>query len=113
MDVVPSLVGASDESCADISTGPSTPDSSPLFGPSLSGEIVAKQFTPSLNEVNRLQLDTFDAETEILSTAPSAASHLVRNVCFIGAGYVGTCASSHVWCCRHAHHETVPIRVRT
>lgn len=74
---------ASDESSYDDSTGPTTPASSPLFCPSR----VDESLTRLLNSPpESCKLDT-DSARDSLQSFPAWGA--VKNVCVVGAGYVG------------------------
>lgn len=89
MDIAISSVSTSDDSGIDISVGPTTPDDSPLFGASRS---IETRFT-SLSDLISLE-ETSLSQTrrrnipDILDPA-TAIGIPIKNVCFIGAGYVG------------------------
>jgi hypothetical protein len=86
MDAFSSSVSSSGESSSDISTGPTSPELSPLLEP----QIGLKNHGSRLAS-HRESRSAFDRN----SLGPSAlsdsddASLAVRDVCVIGAGYVG------------------------
>ncbi|OQU96925.1 hypothetical protein CLAIMM_02936 isoform 1 [Cladophialophora immunda] len=91
---VPSLVGTSDGSSCNDSTGLLTPDSSPLFRPSHPKDSFETRLAHALEEPKRRRLDPPSARAEspfipsfadLFAPVPSD----VRKVCVIGAGYVG------------------------
>lgn len=93
MDFVPSLVGTSDDSSSNESTGLLTPDSSPLFRPSHPKDTFATRIAQILDdsEPRRQETPTKHADDLVASgdaTVPTT-SH-VNRICVIGAGYVGT-----------------------
>lgn len=83
-----------DSSCAD-STGPTTPDSSPRFYPS---HVLIREQDPDLiglplSPVLQLDLDASKWPRE-LTPASTPAAPAIKNICVIGAGYVGMYAAS-------------------
>ncbi|EXJ69886.1 UDPglucose 6-dehydrogenase [Cladophialophora psammophila CBS 110553] len=91
---VPSLVGTSDGSSCNDSTGLLTPDSSPLFRPSHLKDSFETRLAHALEEPKRRRLDPPSARAEspfipsfadLFAPVPSD----VRKICVIGAGYVG------------------------
>ena len=91
---VPSLVGTSDISSCDDSTGLLTPDSSPLFRPSHPKESFESRLAHAFEDPKRRKLDPASTPPEspfipsfgdLLRPVPSD----VRKICVIGAGYVG------------------------
>ncbi|ETI24266.1 hypothetical protein G647_03635 [Cladophialophora carrionii CBS 160.54] len=91
---VPSLVGTSDGSSCNDSTGLLTPDSSPLFRPSHPKESFESRLAHAFDEPKRRKLDPGLTCTEspfvpsfadLFAPVPSD----VRKICVIGAGYVG------------------------
>jgi UDPglucose 6-dehydrogenase len=101
MDTVSSSVCTSEESASavDLSIAPTTPEGSPLFSASLTDPIVEKRL-PSLSDFytsddsSRAQAKRNDLP-DILDAA-TAAGVDVRNICFIGAGYVGKLHSTAI-----------------
>lgn len=94
MEFVPSLVGASDGSSCNDSTGLLTPDSSPLFRPSYPKDSFETRLSSFVDEPKRRRLQPPSARAEspfipsfadLFAPVPSD----VRKVCVIGAGYVG------------------------
>jgi hypothetical protein len=93
MDLVPSLVGTSDDSSSNESTGLLTPDSSPLFRPSHPKDTFATRIAQILDDSKprRREPSTKHADDLVAScdaTLPTAGH--VSSICVIGAGYVGT-----------------------
>lgn len=90
MATVPSLSGLSDDGSYDTSTGPETPDGSPLFHPTNVQDLASKQFVQYLNGTKIL-----DSEASDIDGPTSAIRDLsyptkpVERICFVGAGYVG------------------------
>ncbi|OAP64601.1 hypothetical protein AYL99_00573 [Fonsecaea erecta] len=91
---VPSLVGTSDDSSCNDSTGLLTPDSSPLIRPSHPKDSFETRLAHALEEPKRRRIDppSFRAESPFVPSfadlfAPVPSD--VRKVCVIGAGYVG------------------------
>ncbi len=91
---VPSLVGTSDASSCDDSTGLLTPDSSPLFRPSHPKESFESRLAHAFEEPKWRKLDPALSRAEsppipsfadLFAPVPSD----VRKICVIGAGYVG------------------------
>jgi UDPglucose 6-dehydrogenase len=86
--------GTSDESSCDDSTGPTTPDSSPLFCPSRVEDLVG---TPLAHFLDGSQpgVDVLPPKTRLPQVSVPAAAHglpvpkPIRNICVVGAGYVG------------------------
>ena len=99
MDVLPPTIisasngpGTSDESSCDDSTGPTTPDSSPRFYPSsLPEDIIRTPVSLFLKDSNPMRYDVSKANAPALevSTGAAAVPPSIRNICMIGAGYVG------------------------
>ncbi|KAJ9503953.1 hypothetical protein LTR99_006123 [Exophiala xenobiotica] len=92
MDFVPSLVGTSDDSSSNESTGLLTPDSSPLFRPSHPKDTFAARIAQILDDSKpgRREPSTTPADDLVAScdaTLPTAGH--VSRICVIGAGYVG------------------------
>ena len=87
MEAVPSLSGASDDGSYEVSTGPDTPDGSPLFRPSLGKDLVEKRLACFLSDVSLDQnvINKVDGYAQV----SRSSERPVRRVCFIGAGYVG------------------------
>lgn len=85
METPPALSSAED-SGYEPSTGPTTPDNSPLFLPSLAKALSGEPLSRVISdvEVSKLALKVSSAMS-ICHTV----RHPIRNVCFIGAGYVG------------------------
>jgi hypothetical protein len=86
-----------DSSCAD-STCPTTPDSSPRFYPS---HVLIREQDPDLiglplSPVLQLDLDNskWPQSFRELSPASDPAAPAIKNICVIGAGYVGMYAVS-------------------
>lgn len=75
MDSIASSPLGTDESSWSPSTGPTTPASSPLFGPAKGDDLTLSHYLHS------------SLDSDIV-----AASGPVRNVCVVGAGYVGRLA---------------------
>ncbi|KAL1968976.1 hypothetical protein VTN77DRAFT_810 [Rasamsonia byssochlamydoides] len=96
MDFIPSSpVGTSDESSCDDSTGPTTPDSSPLFCPSRVEDLVGTPLAHFLDSP-KAGADVLPAEKTRLPqvSVPAVArdfpgSKPIRSICVVGAGYVG------------------------
>ncbi|KAJ9604672.1 hypothetical protein H2200_010786 [Cladophialophora chaetospira] len=91
---VPSLVGTSDGSSCNDSTGLLTPASSPVFRPAHPKESFESRLAHALEEPTRRKLDPALTRAEspfipsfadLLTPVPSD----VRKICVIGAGYVG------------------------
>jgi hypothetical protein len=91
---VPSLVGTSDGSSCNDSTGLLTPASSPLFRPSHPKESFESRLAHAFDEPKRRKLDPVLTRAEspfvpsfadLFAPVPSD----VRKICVIGAGYVG------------------------
>ena len=88
---VPSLVGTSDASSCNDSTGLLTPDSSLVFKASCPQDSFESRLAHALEEPKRQTLDALSKNPFIPSFAdlfPSIPSD-VRKICVIGAGYVG------------------------
>lgn len=90
-----SPVGTSDESSCDDSTGPTTPDSSPLFCPSRVEDLVGTPLAHFL-DAPKPAADVLPPEKTRLPqvSVPAGARDLpaskpIRNICVVGAGYVG------------------------
>ena len=92
MDVTSSSANTSEDSGADLSVGRTSPDGSPLFNASYSDYTVETRFTSlsdllssddtSFSQVRQKNLpDILDPTT--------ATGVVIKNICFIGAGYVG------------------------
>lgn len=88
MEVTASLSSASDDDSYDYSTGPVTPDLSPLIRPTSSSFIIDKQHRQSF-EGFTIGGSPSSEKPEEIDLCPRAKAQGVRNVCFIGAGYVG------------------------
>ncbi|KIX99462.1 uncharacterized protein Z520_05038 [Fonsecaea multimorphosa CBS 102226] len=91
---VPSLVGTSDGSSCNDSTGLLTPDSSPLFRPSYPKDSFETRLAHAFEEPKRRRIDPPSTRAEspfipsfadLFAPVPSD----VRKICVIGAGYVG------------------------
>jgi hypothetical protein len=96
MEAVSSSAYTSDESAVEPSIAPTTPEGSPFFCASRTYQGVEKRL-PSLSDFDPSHdLSRSDAGRGhlpgILDPA-TAASRVVRNICFIGAGYVGESSS--------------------
>jgi hypothetical protein len=91
---VPSLVGSSDGSTCNDSTGLLTPATSPLFRPSHPKESFESRLAHAFDDPKRRKLDPALTCAES-SFVPSFADLFapvpsdVRKICVIGAGYVG------------------------
>jgi hypothetical protein len=91
---VPSLVGTSDASSCNESSGLLTPESSPLFRPSHPKESFESRLAHAFEEPKRRKLEPPSPPAESLFV-PSFADLFapvpsdVRKICVIGAGYVG------------------------
>ena len=92
MDVTSLSANTSEDSGADLSVGRTSPDGSPLFNASYSDYTVETRFTSlsdllssddtSFSQVRQKNLpDILDPTT--------ATGVVIKNICFIGAGYVG------------------------
>ena len=75
MDSIASSPLSTEESSLSGSTGPTTPASSPLFGPAKGDDLTLSHYLHS------------SLDSDILATGGP-----VRNVCVVGAGYVGRTA---------------------
>lgn len=85
-------MGTSDESSCDDSTGPTTPDSSSIFYPSsLPEDIIRTPLSLCLKDSKSMNYNASKADVPALtvSTGPSPVAPTIRNICMIGAGYVG------------------------
>ena len=91
---VPSLVGTSDGSTCDGSTGLLTPASSPLFRPSHPKESFEARLADAFDEPGKRKSHPVPTRAEspfvpsfadLFAPVPSD----VRKICVIGAGYVG------------------------
>jgi hypothetical protein len=97
MDFVSSFSGTSDESSCDDFTGPTTPDSSPLFRPSHPKDLVGSRLSHYLNCAQPPSVETTESHSgssvseSFRDISPPDA---VTNICVIGAGYVGKCLLS-------------------
>ncbi|KIX08942.1 uncharacterized protein Z518_00020 [Rhinocladiella mackenziei CBS 650.93] len=96
MDFVPSLVGTSDGSSCNDSTGLLTPDSSPLFLPAHPKDTVATRLSSILDDpkprAGRLQVPESRVDTPSVTSESAfgvSESIRVKKICVIGAGYVG------------------------
>jgi len=78
----PSTV-SSDDSLVDTSTALTTPDDSPTFSPVLR----ASRLHDGLDDSN-----TFAVKSSSLDATLDSPSHRIKNICCIGAGYVGKLA---------------------
>jgi hypothetical protein len=91
---VPSLVGTSDASSCNESSGLLTPESSPLFRPSHPKDSFESRLAHAFEEPKRRKLEPPSPPAESLFV-PSFADLFapvpsdVRKICVIGAGYVG------------------------
>lgn len=83
MDLIASPLGTSDESCWSGSTSPTTPASSPFFGPSKGEDLTLSH---SLNSPGFSDPALCDTPCSLQSFPPWSP---VRNICVVGAGYVG------------------------
>lgn len=99
MELVPSLVGTSDGSSCNDSTGLLTPESSPLFRPSYPKDSFETRLSNAFDEPKRRRLHAPSTRAEspfvpsfadLFAPVPSD----VRKICVIGAGYVGTFSHS-------------------
>ncbi|KAI9932305.1 hypothetical protein ASPWEDRAFT_182875 [Aspergillus wentii DTO 134E9] len=91
MDLLSSPLGTSDESSYDASTGPTTPASSPLFCSSKVDDLTLSHF---LHSPASYRLDADASPCDTLGSASSSFQSFpawgpVKNVCVVGAGYVG------------------------
>ncbi|RMZ85143.1 hypothetical protein DV738_g39, partial [Chaetothyriales sp. CBS 135597] len=90
----PQLVSA-DDSPYETSSGPTTPATSPLFLPAVHCGLDGKPLSHVFSSVDTPKfVSSVSSTSSINQTAtviapPSSAPAQVRNVCFIGAGYVG------------------------
>lgn len=88
-----SPIGVSDESSCEESTGPTTPDSSPLFCASRLEDVIVTPLGDLLDP--RTAVDLFSVEKADKATFPvkpvrdAPIQRRIRNICVIGAGYVG------------------------
>lgn len=95
MDFVPSLVGTSDGISSNESTGLLTPDGSPLFRPAYPKDSFGTRLSHVLDDGPKsrtLQSGGGRTESRLTSSHHEAGEPKtchVRNVCVIGAGYVG------------------------
>lgn len=90
MDFISSLVSTSSESSCDESTGPTTPDGSPLFCPVLADDIIENRLSHFLGDSRQLEVqDPLARPKKLLTADDNTASHAMRHICVIGAGYVG------------------------
>lgn len=86
----PSLVGNSDDSAVDISTGPTTPDGSPLFYPShadIETRLSSLVDGPARHRSSDLKIPA--GPLPDINDPATAGGVEVKNICCIGAGYVG------------------------
>jgi UDPglucose 6-dehydrogenase len=90
-----SPIGISDESSCEESTGPTTPDSSPLFCASRLEDVILTPLGDLLDP--RTAVDLFSVKKADNVTFPvkpvrgTSIQRGIRNICVIGAGYVGRC----------------------
>jgi UDPglucose 6-dehydrogenase len=84
MEGPPSLSSVSDDGSCDISSGPLTPTSSRLFRPIHIGIAVEKHLTEYLAGVVPNKQESVSSSNQSRDTPFN-----IRNICFIGAGYVG------------------------
>jgi UDPglucose 6-dehydrogenase len=84
MEGPPSLSSVSDDGSYDISSGPLTPTSSLLFRPIHTGVAVEKHLTEYLAGVLPSKQESVSSSNQSRDTPFN-----IRNICFIGAGYVG------------------------
>jgi hypothetical protein len=90
MEATPSLASISDDGSYDLSTGPITPDTSPLFCPTETGIIVENHLAQFLTDAAVTKQKGGRHGANNPERPLSRRSHVaIRNVCFIGAGYVG------------------------
>ena len=85
-------MGTSDESSCDDSTGPTTPDSSSIFYPSsLPEDIIRTPLSLCLKDSKSMSYNVSKANAPALtlSTGVTPVPPTIRNICMIGAGYVG------------------------
>ncbi len=100
---VPSLVGTSDGSSCNDSTGLLTPANSPLFRPTHSKDSFESRLAHAFEEPARRKTDP-DLTRAENSFIPSFADLFapvpsdVRKVCVIGAGYVGMAMDQFMIC---------------
>lgn len=83
MEFIASPLGTSDESCWSGSTSPTTPASSPFLGPSKGEDLMLSH---SLNSPGLSDSALCDMPCSLQSFPPWSP---VRNICVVGAGYVG------------------------
>ncbi|KAF7586216.1 hypothetical protein BBP40_009282 [Aspergillus hancockii] len=88
IDIPSSPMGTSEGSLYEDKTPPTTPASSPLFGAFKEEEFVLSSFPRPLTACN------FDADPKIydipgIATLQRSSTGLVKNICVVGAGYVG------------------------
>ncbi len=86
MQNVPSLSSLSDDGSYELSAGPSTPNGSPLFFPIQTGFVNEKHFAPLLPDSPLID----DLSKSSIHVQPQPARlPSIKNICFMGAGYVG------------------------
>ncbi|OCK83769.1 UDP-glucose dehydrogenase [Lepidopterella palustris CBS 459.81] len=92
METVSSSLNTSDDSGVDLSAGLTTPDGSPIFSASPSTSTIETRFTSLLDLTTSDDAPSSQIRKknlpDILDPA-TAGGLVVKNVCFIGAGYVG------------------------
>ncbi|KAE8330742.1 hypothetical protein BDV39DRAFT_169945 [Aspergillus sergii] len=88
MDIPSSPLGTSEGSLYEDSTPPTTPASSPLFGASRGDELASSSF-PSSSAAYNLSSEQRVHDIPGVATLWRPSAGLVKNVCVVGAGYVG------------------------
>jgi hypothetical protein len=86
MESPPQLINT-DDSPYETSSGPTTPGGSPLFLPAVVDGFDGKPLSHVISNIQVHKLATNVTETVILRSP--APARTIKNVCFVGAGYVG------------------------
>lgn len=94
MDIPSSPLGTSEGSLYEDSTPPTTPASSPLFGASRGDELASSSF-PSSSATYNLSSEQRVHDIPCVATLWRSSEGQFKNVCVVGAGYVGTYTLLH------------------